>query len=213
MKLITKPTSILGAAAIAFAALLPSCSSDSSADVEVVDLDVVLAKFESAAKAMPAVEEADVDNDAKIPSFVAAYTKELNDAKLMKDPVGVAHIASDGSFLGFKDSNKNGKKDAGDTDLFKVEVFQEENKLIASDLVHREYRRDRHFSGTGFIAGYLMSRMMFGQRRGGITSSRFRGMKMSKSGYHKSAVSSKTSAAKAKSARSSSGSKSFRSGK
>lgn len=212
MKLITKSTlATLAAASL----LIPSCGGSSEDNVEVVDLDVVLAKFQSAADSIPAVtDEAEKAKDDKINVFVKQYTKELNDAKLMKDPVGVIHSSGDGSFLGFTDKNSNNKKDSGEKDLFKVEVFADEGKLIASDLVHREYRRDRHFSGTGFLAGYLVSRMMFGQRSAGITSSRFRNMSMSKPGYHKSAVSSKRAAAKsAKSARSSSGSKSFRSGK
>lgn len=192
---------------------MTSCG-DSSDAVEVVDLDLVLETFESAAQEMiPVTDEAEMAKDDKANEFVALYTQQLNDAKLMKEPVGVIHSSADGSFIGFSDKNSNATKDAGETDLFKVEVFAEENKLIASDLVHTEYRRDRQFSGTGFLAGYLISRMMFGQRRGGITSSRFRGMSMSQQGYHKSAVSTKKAAAKAKSARSSSGSKSFRSGK
>ena len=210
MKLITKSA----LAAIASSAFLMTSCGDST-EVEVVDLDVVLEKFESAAQAMtPVTDEAEMAKDDKANEFVALYTKQLNDAKLMKEPVGVIHSSADGSFIGFSDKNANTTKDAGEVDLFKVEVFAEENKLIASDLVHTEYRRDRHFSGTGFLAGYLISRMMFGQRSAGITSSRFRGMSMSKQGYHKSAVSSKrAAAARAKSARSSSGSKSFRSGK
>jgi len=211
MKLITKSTLATIAASTM---LLTSCGDSSSDNVEVVDLDMVLEKFVSSDKEMaPVTDEAEMSKDDKANEFVKVYTKQLNDAKLMKDPVGVIFSSADGSFLGFKDQNGNAKKDSGDTDLFKVEYFADEEKLIASDLVHTEYRRDRRFSGTGFLAGYLISRMMFGQRRGGITSSRFKNMKMSKSGYHKSAVRSKRAAAKSKSARSSSGSKSFRSGK
>ena len=194
--------------------LLGSCGS-SDADVELVDLDVVLDKFTSSADAQRAVtDEASKENDAHLKLFVAHYSKALNDAKLTKLPVGVAH-QSDGSFLGFQDKNKNGAKDAGEMGLFKVEADTEKNRLIAFDLTHKEYRRDRGYSmGSSIFMGYMIGRMMSGQRRSGLSSNRFRNTRMSNSGYHKKAVKTKTaSARKAKSARSSSGSRSFRSGK
>ncbi len=136
--------------------------------------------------------------------FLTAYAKNLNAAKIMKKPLGV-QLGGDGAIQGFEDPNTNLNRDNKENMLFKVEIDAERNRMIATD-VRRNYRRDSRMPhmGMGFVAGYCMASMWGGQRRAGISGSRYRNMKMSPKSYHGKAVSS---------ARGRSGSKSFKGGK
>lgn len=188
-------------------------------DVKVVDLDVVLDSFIEAAEAMPSPEEApegsseepSADSDDLTGTFMANYAAKLQEADILEgDTVGIGYADSLGAFVGYADANQDGEKSDDEESIFTVEVDTENDRLIATDLQH-SYHRDGTYrsSGGGFLTGYLVSRMLFSQRRAGISSSRFSSMTMSKRGYHSSA---KSSVKSSRSARSS-GSGSFRSGK
>jgi len=190
---------------VATALVLSSCGS--SDDVEVVNLDTVLDKFVSTAEALPAAKESELNKDELLKKFTADYQKSLNAAPLMKKPVGVV-AEEDGSFRGFNDANENSVKDAGEADIFLVEIDAAQSRIIASDLQNTEYRRSNPYraAAAGFLGGYLVSRMINRQRSAGVNTGKFRNMKMSPKGYHSAAAS------KVKSARGG-GSKSFRAGK
>ncbi|MCA9566535.1 MAG: hypothetical protein KC656_01790 [Myxococcales bacterium] len=150
--------------------------------------------------------------------FLKTFAANLNKSKETigyGKPLGVA-FEKDGSFLGFEDPNGNMTKDAGEKDVFKVEVDWERERLIATDLQHKDYHRDHTYrpSGMGFFGGYMVGRMLGGQTSAGITSSRFSSMTMKPSGYHKSVPGARSySKSGSSSVRSSGGSRSYRGGK
>ncbi len=194
--------------------MIGSCSDGTSSDLEVVDLNIVLDKFIEVAELeteVPADQVEDPIKDELMTSFVRDYTTALNKAPLYKEHQVGIEKKSDGSFLGYVDDNKNGSKDSGDSEVFLVEIDSERSRLIASDLAHN-YRRDAGISpGMGFLGGYLMARMLTGQRNAGVNTGKFKNMKMNDKNYHSKAKS--EVASKRSSARSKSGSGSFRSGK
>lgn len=205
--------------------LLTACflftSACSTAHVEVIDLnkvlDVMIAtidqladnKVEGAdenANAEEVLAAADADNSAVSGEFLTTYTKNLNDAKVMTKPVGTV-MRSDGAIEGFQDNNADGKKDAGEQQLFTVEIDAERSRLIATD-TQNAYHRDSgfHIRPGSLFMGYMLGSMLSRQRASGISPARYSNMKMSPKNYHSSAVSSAR-------ARASGGSRSFSSGK
>lgn len=201
-------------ALFASALSLSSCGDSSSSQVDVVNLDKVLDTFVATADAMPAPpaeegqeQEAALGTPEKVKVFTESYARSLNDQKIMSKPVGVT-MRPDGAFLGFSDPNSNGTKDSGENEIFTVQVDSANSRLIATD-VQNSYNRDKGYrmGGGGFLTGYLVGSMIGGQRRAGINPGRFSSMKVEPKGYHSKAA--KT----VRSARSSSGSRSFRSGK
>ena len=213
---------------VALALLLPmAVGCGGGDDVEVVDLNRVLDVLaqvleeplplvqpatEPAAKEIQPIAEAD---PAKEGEFLKRFAKALNDAKLVKSPIGVSMLA-DGSIEGFTDANTNMTKDTGEEHLFKVQIDAENSRLIASD-ENGGYHRDRQYTyrPCGFFMGYMLGSMMGRQNNyyasAGQPKPNFRNMKMSDRNYHSSAV----SAAKARSAsvRSKGGSRGFSFGK
>jgi len=187
--------------------MLTACGG--SDPVEVVDLDkvldVVTATFDTLDSASPdGVGETAVDpaqSDEKMQDFLVLCTANLNDAKIVSQPIGLA-LLSEGAFEGFMDPNQNGTKDSGEKQIFKVEIDAERNRLIASDT---QYQRDAGFNPTGLLAGLLIGSMLSRQRASGVNTNRFKNQKMSPKSYHSSAVSKASSSASARS-RSSSGS-------
>ena len=83
-------------------------------------------------------------------------------------PVGIV-LKEDGSFGGFHDKNGNTEKDAGESDLFTIEVDSEGGRLLATDASGNT--RDHHFSGTGMMAGFLLGSMLSRQRSAGVSPS------------------------------------------
>lgn len=174
---------------------------------EIVDLDLVLDSFISTADSIAPEEQAtETESDASILNFIESYTQQLNTAPLMADKTIGVYYGDEGSFLGFDDSNANGSKDSNEENIFSVEVDEPRSRLIATDLLNSYHRDYGYRPGTGFLAGALVSRMLFSQNRAGISPNRHANTQVQKKGYHKLV-------SKARSARSSSGSKSFRVGK
>ncbi|MEM7235866.1 MAG: hypothetical protein AAF517_27105, partial [Planctomycetota bacterium] len=148
------------------------------------------------------------------------FSKRLNTAKVSTRPIGAA-LQADGSILGFSDVNANGTQESSDTKLFKIEIFPEQNQLVATDL-QRNYRRNHAYrGGGGFFWGMMLGSMM--NRRGSYFSGarasarpRYNDLKMSPKDYHSRAVNTARQKAAARtktSARSRSGSRSFFGGK
>ncbi|MDM8541790.1 hypothetical protein QUF75_07325 [Desulfococcaceae bacterium HSG7] len=205
-------------AGLLFVTLSIGCGSDEV--VEVIDLnrvlDVITATLdelkdtsvegvenntEGAAKTLP-------EKDLKL--FLEHFEKNLNAANLLSVPIG-ASMSKSGAITGFTDEDQNSIRDGSDQLLFTIEMDEKGQRLIARD-VQNNYYRDTHYSSGGgmggFFTGYLIGSMLMGQRSMGYPPSRYSNMKMSSPNYHKSAVSKARS-----SARSSGGSRSFKSGK
>lgn len=195
---------------VASSAFLTGCDSGGGT-VDLVDLDKVLDVLVDTAEAMPAPKEgekpAEPEIDNAMADFASKYRDNLNAVPLMSTPVGVS-LQKDGTFIGFSDPNDNNTKDSGEENLFQVEIDGPRERIIASDLANG-YHRDHGYSraGMGFLGGMLLGSMLNRQRASGISPNKHANTKVSPKGYHKSAVS------KVRSARSSGGSKSFKSGK
>ncbi len=199
---------------------------DATGSVDVIDLDKVLDLFaetlaeldgdDSSVEAGAVQEVAtDAEKAENQEKFLALYAKKLNAAKVSSKPVGVM-FADTGTVRGFADPNGNNKQDTGEKEVFTVDVDPEEKRLIASD---KTYYRDRAYRPRfGFFTGYMIGSMM-GRNRSFYSGSKasmkpqWGNKSMSSKGYHKQAQSKARSAAKAKSARSRSGSKGFSFGK
>lgn len=194
------------------------CSSQRN---EIVDLDKVLDIMKSTLDELDATQTegpyGDVSGDTIKPldsgsqnpeynrMFVERFSANLNNAKIASSPIGVSMV-QDGSVEGFIDQNANNSKDINEKSIFKIEIDAERDRLIATDTQH-QYRRSSGYSMThGLFAGYFLSSMFGRQRGAGIMPSRFSNMKMSNNNY-------RTSSFFKKSARTSGGSRSFKSGK
>ncbi len=145
---------------ICSAVLLAGCEKKSA----TADLDRVLGvtsesltKFENTSS--------DVNNDNVMDKFSDTYAKDLNATQppLNAGPIGV-NSQADGSLLGFDDKNNNKIKDAGEKDLFKMEVDTENNRLVASS---EGEVREQGFSGSGLLMGMLIGNMLSRQRATG----------------------------------------------
>ena len=108
---------------------------------------------------------ADVNESNAMEKFAAKYNDGLNAAQppINTNPIGVESQA-DGAILSFDDANSNGIKDAGEKDLFKMEVDGENNRLIAST---EGEARESGFSGSGLLMGMMIGNMLSRQRATG----------------------------------------------
>ena len=188
--------------------------------IELVNLDRVLSILEglldepeySNFKPDSSEEGKDAIESQATKDFLKEYASRLNKAKLVSFAIGV-EINSTGAIEGFKDSNKDLVKNAGESRLFVIEIDSERERLIATDM--QGYRRDhRYTTHGGFFRGYLLGSMM--NRHNGYYSSRtapdYGNMSMSPKNYHASAVSSlnsKSKSSSSSSARSRSGTGSY----
>jgi len=186
-------------------------------DVKVVDLDVVLDSFIEVADGMPNLaaqaegEEGEPAGDSTGlgPLFVKKYAAKLQEVDLFEgETVGIGYTKS-GAFVGYADESEDGEMDEDERAIFTVEVDAEQSRLIATDVENSYHREGSYRSGSGFLTGFLIARMVSGQRSMGVNTSKFKSMSMSPRGYHSAA---KTSVRSSRSARST-GSGSFRSGK
>ena len=214
-------------------ALVGGCSSSS---VEVVDLNKVLDIFsatlteldgtktadvtakaddakagdakagDEANKAVVGIEVVDEEDKDKTASFVKLFQTKLNAAKLVSSPITVK-IEESGIINGF----------ANNKSLFKIEIDEERNRVVASDGAGH-YRDHGYRRSHGFFSGYLFGRMLSGNRsyytgaRAGAKPN-YGAKSMSPKSYHASAVSKARASARTSSSRSKSGSKGFSFGK
>lgn len=80
-------------------------------------------------------------------------------------------IQDDATFLGFADANVNGMQDAGEGDVFTVEIDEANKRLIATDMAGNS--SGLRFSGSGFLAGALIGSLINRQRTAGISAASF----------------------------------------
>jgi len=181
-----------------------------SASEQVANLNLILDEFIATADSESA--PSDTESAAPAQEFANTFATKLNKLPLLEDLEVAVNFQDDGSFLGYVDKDSDNALSSADDKVFKVEVDTERSRLIATDLQHG-YVRDGNWKGigTGLLAGYLVSRMLSGQRRAGISPRKFANARVSPKNYHSSAKS--RVASRVASARSSSGSGSFRSGK
>lgn len=110
--------------------------------------------------------------DDNLEEFRGIMTQVMNAQPAFHEKnLGVA-LEQDASFTGFNDKNSDNIKDAGEKEIFRVEIDAERSRLIATDLVSGEATTFRA-SGTGFLAGALVGRLMGRQSRAGVKSSSF----------------------------------------
>lgn len=210
-----------------FLTLMSGCQSTS---VNVVDLNKVLDIFQATlteldAKggAAEAKEKAVVDqiepvkeeDKAKEEQFLTLFRAKLNAAKVSKIHVGVVMTPA-GVFQGFADADKDNVKDSGEDELFKIDIDEERNRVVASD--GGGHHRDHSYRHGGFFSGYMLGSMLsrnqnyYSGTRSGLRPD-YGKTQMSPKTYHSSAVSKAKAAARSSSARSRTGSKGFSFGK
>lgn len=180
--------------------------SDDNADVE---------SGEAKESEVVGIEVVKEEDKAKQEKFVSLFRTKLNAAKVSAVPVGVTMDAS-GAIKGFADANQDNVKGAGEKELFKIEIDEQRNRVVASD--GGGHYRDHSYRPGGFFTGYLLGSML-GRNRGYYSGSRasmkpdYGKTPMSSKNYHSSAVSKAKSAARSSSARSRSGSRGMSFGK
>lgn len=203
---------------------LANSDSPSSADAAATGAaeagQIVAESAAGEATKVPAIASAGKTLDpASEKEFLDRYAAKLNEVKAMHADVGVAMQAS-GEIIGFKDPNGNNIQDSGETKEFTVTLDPENNRLVAADN-NGNYRPHSYFPGGGFMMGYLMSSMLGRQNSffsGANSGARpnFNNTPMSSADYHKSAVNSARSSARASAApaaRARTGSRGFSFGK
>ena len=107
----------------------------------------------------------------QLDAFSCLMFQAMNtDPRFYNKTIGV-NLREDAAFVGFADANGNNVADAGEKDIFTVELDAERNRIIATDLASGEgtYR----LSGTGLLAGYIAGRLIGRQGRAGVKSSSF----------------------------------------
>jgi len=168
-------------AAVAIAATLSACggtSSSSGPDLNtVLDRTVLALEYAEAKLDKP---QTDAGGQEQVEVFTDIMHQVMNsDPQFYTKPIGMK-LREDAAFVGFKDTNNNNVVDAGEEDLFTIELDSERNRIIATNLTSGEgtYR----VSGTGLFAGYMIGRLMSRQRRAGVKPASFanRNVKASK---------------------------------
>ncbi len=155
------------------AALLAACSSASTSTKgpdlgSVLDRTVMALEFAEAQFEKP---EGEAEGEVQLENFSALMHQAMNlDPAFYSKPVGIT-LREDASFVGFADANGNNISDAGEKDIFTVELDAERNRIIATDIISGEgtYR----ISGAGLLAGYVAGRLLGRQGRAGVKSSSF----------------------------------------
>lgn len=113
----------------------------------------------------------DAAGEAEIAEFTAFYQNVLNaDPRFYDQPLGLT-LKEDASFLGYADANANGTQDSGEGDVFTVEIDEENNRLIATDVAGNS--SGLRFSGAGFLAGALLGTLLNRQRGAGVQKGAF----------------------------------------
>lgn len=188
-------------------AALAGCGGSASAQVDPIDLNKVLDVLarvleepaeggaadvavenegEAAVAEVQAIDPANEDA-VKRDAFLKRFAEELNKEPISTATVGVA-MQADGSIEGFTDPNSNMQKDAGEQQLFTVQIDAERNRLIASD---GEHHRDHSYRPRfGFFSGYMLGSML-GRQNGfysGSSKPDFSRTQMSSPNYHSDAV-------------------------
>ena len=157
----------------ALGAILVGCSSASTPkgpDLgSVLDRTVMALEFAASPDFEQAVETSTEEKQLK--DFTAIMWQAMNlDPQFYNKPIGVS-LREDAAFVGFEDANGNNISDAGEKDIFTVELDAERNRIIATDITSGEgtYR----ISGSGLLAGYIAGRLLGRQSRAGVKPASF----------------------------------------
>lgn len=155
-----------------FAATLTACSGASTQKGPdlgaVLDRTIMALEYAEAELEKPT---ADAEASAQMDVFTSLLHQSMNfEPKFYKKPVGIK-LREDAAFVGFADLNGNNVVDAGEKDIFTVEIDGEQNRIIATDVISGEgtYR----LSGSGLLTGYFIGRLLTRQRRSGVKPSSF----------------------------------------
>lgn len=197
------------AALTAMGLALAACSAAPSGP-QTVDLGIALDRTVSALQSFQSYMESENQtevSDADMEAFRGFLTEMYNDPGFYDQPTGVI-MREDGAFLAYVDANQNDTQDVGEDDLFTIEIDEENERLIASDASGNA--TGRRFSGTGFLAGYLVARMLGRQSRAGIARGSFNNRNVTPRASYRAPASARS---RASSARSSTRSGGTRSGK
>lgn len=220
------------ALAIMLVTLATGCRNRS---VEVIDLNKVLDIYDKVVKSKEDAEKtessrleaASGENEKDTQEFLVKFADQLNQAKLIRSPIGVEILGS-GMIQGFHDRNRDRKRTSGDAVIFTIELDTVGNRIIATQKVGTQtYRRDHHYSSSYHRYYYfhrMHGSMWYRQNHYYSSPGRRRpvysGLPMSKPTYHSSAVTlarstsrSSFSSGSSSSARGFSSSRSFSSGK
>ena len=110
-------------------------------------------------------------SEEQVEDFRGFLVEVLNaEPRFYTDTQGLS-IMADAKFLGFADANAHGVQDSGEGDLYTVEIDEENNRLIATDVAGNS--SGLRFSGAGFIAGALLGNLISRQRAAGVSKSSF----------------------------------------
>jgi len=186
---------------------LSACSQSRTSSATGPDLGVVLDRTVMALN-YAETEMEKTEDEATAEKQLATFTKIMTgvmnaDPRPYTQPIGV-NLREDAAFVGYADANNNGVSDAGEKDIFKVEIDGEGNRIIATDMISGEgtYRR----SGGGFLAGYFVGRLLSRQSRAGVKPSSFANRNVkSSTDYRKSRPATKTARSSVRSGSSRSG--------
>ena len=179
-------------------ALLAACSPSDSQNTS--SLDALNKAAGIASTTMTELDKSNANADSTVnkdnvmDKFSQAYANKLNsDPDLSKyGPIGVAP-QQDGSFVAFKDSNKNNQVDPDEKGLFKVEADTENGRVLAS--AGNEVAEQPHsFMGSGFFMGMLLGNMLSRQRMSGINPARRQATPRRSSGFRQSSPSARSRA-------------------
>jgi len=110
-------------------------------------------------------------DDNNIEQFRGFLVEVINSDPRFYDATQGLEIQKDAKFLAFTDENANGIKDGSDTDIYTVEIDEENNRLIATDMSGNA--SGLRFSGTGLVAGLLLGSLLSRQRAAGVSKSSF----------------------------------------
>jgi hypothetical protein len=110
-------------------------------------------------------------SEDQIGEFTQFYTSVLNSEPRFYDASFGIEVQSDATFMGFADANSNGVQDADEGQVFTVEIDEENNRLIGTDVAGNS--SGLRFSGTGFLAGALIGSLIGRQRAAGVSKGSF----------------------------------------
>lgn len=151
-------------------ALLAACTPSSDNTSSLAELNRAL---DVASNTMNSFEQKNTGTDGAVNKdnvmdvFSKDYAENLNKDQPLAHlgPLGVKAEA-DGSFSAYSDKNKNNTQDAGEKDVFKLEVDAQNDRLLASN-EEAVQEQPQMGMGTGLLMGMLLGNMMSRQRMTG----------------------------------------------
>ncbi|MDH5181109.1 MAG: hypothetical protein OEZ39_02320 [Gammaproteobacteria bacterium] len=158
--------------AVAGIALTAGCSDEVKDDVDLNRvLDVTADTLTTFQKKVDAVPEKDRHPDKAFLEFTKDLQDNFNKAQppVYNKGAVLASAQTDASIMAYSDTNQNGKGDRGE-EIFMIEIDGQKNRIIATSYTGAV--SDHSFSGTGFLAGYLVSSLLNRQRAAGVDTNK-----------------------------------------